>query len=120
MIDTQEQLVDRFYRLLFQELHNTIPHFSKPIHIYSKGDMLRGFQVRKTMNGWQLDISRGIDYGASALGFKADGSRRSPRGKLERLNFKVLENAIRKVQRLIGANNLGLEVYMNGKRIVIV
>lgn len=98
--DTLQTTIDRFYTLLHWQLAAQLPR-PGGIHIYSKGSLITGFVSSKTADGWSLTISNGIDYGAYALGFDDDGTRRTPRGELESLNFQILEQAVREVAKII-------------------
>lgn len=98
--DTIQTAIDRFYTLLHWQLAAQLPR-PGGVHIYSKGAMIAGYVSRKTADGWVITISDGIDYGSLALGFNDDGSKRTPRGPLEALNFKIVENAIRDVAKVV-------------------
>ena len=98
--DTIQTAIDRFYTLLHWQLAAQLPR-PGGIHIYSKGALIAGFTSKKTSDGWIITISDGIDYGSYALGFNDDGSKRSPRGPLEANNFKIVENAIREISKII-------------------
>ena len=103
--DTPQTAVDRFYTLLHWQLAAQLPR-PGGIHKYSKGGLIKGFSSNRSTdsNGnvtWRLTISNGIDYGAFALGFNADGSRRSPRGELEARNFKIIDTTVKSVAKII-------------------
>lgn len=99
--DNIQTTLDRFYQLLHWQLAAQLPR-PGGIHIYSHGGLIAGFSSRKTSDGgWHIVISDGIDYGAMALGFNDDNTRRSPRGPLESMNFQIVENALREVAKLV-------------------
>lgn len=102
--DTPEVLLERYYTLLHWQLAGQLPR-PGGIHIYSTGALYKGFTtVVTTCNGkkaYLIEISRGIDYGASAMGFKDDGTRRTPRGPLERINFQTIGKTTSSVARVL-------------------
>lgn len=103
--DSKQTLVDRYQTLLYSQLSAQLPR-PGGIHKYSHGALIAGFNSTRTVNGngdvtWIITISNGIDYGAAAMGFKDSGGRRSPRGPLERINFKTIDNCTRAVARVI-------------------
>lgn len=110
-----ETTVDRFYTLLAYQLMAQMPR-PGGIHIYSTGNMLANFSTSKTADGWIIEISKGVDYSGYAMGYEPDGSKRSPRGPLEMINFKTIDNCIRDVSKLISSQGLG-GVYVNDSRI---
>lgn len=93
--DNDQTLVDRFFFLLNSQLQAQLPR-PGGIHRYSHGGLISGVQVNRTTDSkgnvkWKITISKGIDYGQYAMGFKDDGSKRTPRGALERINFSTIE-----------------------------
>lgn len=98
--DTIQTAIDTFYTLLHWQLAAQLPRPGGD-HIYSKGALLAGFTSRKTADGWVISISDGIDYGSYALGFDDNGAKRIPRGDLEISNFKIVENAIREISKIV-------------------
>jgi len=98
--DTIQTAIDRLYTLLHWQLAAQLPR-PGGVHIYSKGALIAGFTSRKTADGWMISISDGIDYGSLALGYEDDGSRRTPRGQLEALNFQIVETCIRDVAKVV-------------------
>lgn len=98
--DTIQTTLDRFYTLLHWQLAAQLPR-PGGIHIYSKGALIAGFNSKKKSDGWLISISDGIDYGSYALGFNDDGSKRTPRGPLEAINFQIVEKAIESISKII-------------------
>lgn len=103
--DNIQTIVDRFHFLLNMQLQAQLPR-PGGIHIYSTGALLAGFQsVRETDEKgnvrWKIVISQGIDYGAYALGFKDDGSKRTPRGPREKINFQTIKKCCEQVAKII-------------------
>lgn len=98
--DTTQTAIDRFYTLLHWQLAAQLPRPGGS-HIYSHGGLISGFETQKIKNGWMLSISKGIDYSAYVLGFKDSGQRRTPRGSLETLNFRIIDNTIRSVSSVV-------------------
>lgn len=102
--DSKETILDRFYTLLHWQLAAQLPR-PGGIHIYSHGALYRGFTTTITQaNGqkaYHMEISRGIKYGAYAMGFDDSGARRTPRGPLEQINFQTIDNTIKSVANVI-------------------
>lgn len=102
--DTKETILDRYYTLLHCQLAAQLPR-PGGIHKYSKGNLYNGFTTSiKSINGtraYQITISKGISYGAYAMGFKDDGTRRIARGPLERINFKTIDSATLGIAKII-------------------
>lgn len=98
--DNLETAINRYYVLLHWQLAAQLPR-PGGAHIYSHGGLISGFTTRREGNGWVLTISNGIDYGSYAMGFRDDGTRRTPRGDLERLNFSTIDKTIENVSRLV-------------------
>lgn len=103
--DNIQTIVDRFQFLLNMQLQAQLPR-PGGFHIYSKGALLAGFHsVREVDNAgnvkWRLVISSGIDYGAYAMGFKDDGSKRTPRGPRERINFETIRICCEQVAKIV-------------------
>ena len=48
-----------------------------------------------------MEISKGIDYGAYVMGFTDSGTRRNPRGPLEKINFQTIEKVTKSVAQVI-------------------
>lgn len=101
--DSDETLLDRFYTKLHWQLAAQLPR-PGGVHIYSRGALYAGFHSSKFVdtNGnvaWRITISDGISYGASAMGFKEDGTRRKPRGRLEKINFKIIDNCCQSIAK---------------------
>lgn len=99
VIDTTQTAIDRFYTLLHWQLAAQLPR-PGGVHKYSHGGLISGFTSKRVQGGWLITISNGINYGTYALGFKDDGTRRTARGELETLNFKIIEWAIMNTARL--------------------
>lgn len=104
-IDSKQTTIDRFQTLLHWQLAAQLPR-PGGIHKYSHGALFKGYASTRQVdaNGevsWKITISEGINYGAFAMGFKSDGTRRSPRGELEKINFKTIDNCIQSVAKLI-------------------
>lgn len=97
--DNLKTAIDRYYTLLHWQLAAQLPRPGGN-HIYSHGGLIAGFQTKRVDGGWLLTISNGIDYGAYALGYRDDGTRRSPRGPLEALNFRIIDKAIQNTSRI--------------------
>ena len=103
--DSKNTILDRYYTLLHWQLMAQLPR-PGGIHIYSHGALLRGYTSERSVDEkgnavWKISISNGIDYGASAMGFKEGGGRRSPRGYLERINFKTIDNCTRSIAKIV-------------------
>lgn len=103
--DSNQTTLDRFYTLLHWQLMAQLPR-PGGIHIYSHGALIRGYTSERSVDSlgnaiWKISISNGIDYGASAMGFKETGGRRSPRGSLERINFKTIDNCTKSVAQIV-------------------
>ncbi|MGM9969790.1 MAG: hypothetical protein ACI35S_05275 [Anaeroplasma sp.] len=104
-MDSKQTTVDRFQTVLHWQLAAQLP-IPGGIHKYSHGALFAGYSSTRQVdaNGevlWTITISRGIDYGAAAMGYKKDGTRRSPRGELEKINFKTIDNCIQSVAKQI-------------------
>lgn len=56
---------------------------------------------------WILTIGYGLEYSAYAMGYKADGSKRTARGPLEALNFQTVDNCMKHTARLVAVPNFG-------------
>lgn len=94
-MDNEQTIIDRFCFLLQAQLQAQLPR-PGGIHKYSHGGLIAGFNAKRSVdaNGnasWTLTISQGINYGQYAMGFKDDGTKRTPRGPLERINFETIE-----------------------------
>lgn len=115
MDESMETTVDRFYTLLTYQLMAQMP---KPggIHKYSTGNMLANFSTSKTSDGWIIEISKGVSYSGYAMGYDDSGSKRSPRGPLESINFQTIENCIKEVSTIVSSQGLG-GVFLNDNRI---
>lgn len=101
--DSKETIVDRFHTQLHWQLAAQLPRPGGR-HIYSHGALYAGFHSDRFIdqNGnvaWKITISDGITYGAAAMGFNEDGTRRKPRGDLERINFKTIDNCTQSVAK---------------------
>ena len=99
--DSLHTTAERFYTLLFWQLRAQMPR-PGGLHKYSHGAMIRGFRGLITSEGYQMTMSEGVSYSHLAMGYKADGSKRSPRGDLEKINFQTIEKCINEVARIIG------------------
>ena len=93
--DNNHTIIDRFYFLLNAQLQAQLPR-PGGIHKYSHGGLIAGYQTSRSVdsNGnvtWKITISKGINYGSYAMGFKDDGTKRTPRGPLEKINFSTIE-----------------------------
>ncbi len=102
--DNKATVLDRFYTLLHWQLSAQLPR-PGGIHKYSHGALFRGFETTiTTANGnraYKMTISKGIKYGADAMGFKADGTKKTPRGPLERINFQTIRITTTSVAKLL-------------------
>ena len=98
--DNLETIINRYYTLLHWQLAAQLPR-PGGVHRYSHGGLIAGFTTRREGNGWVLTISDGINYGSYAMGYRDDGTRRNPRGDLERMNFQIIDKAIENVSRII-------------------
>ncbi|MBO5711894.1 MAG: hypothetical protein J6R47_03560 [Acholeplasmatales bacterium] len=103
--ESLKTLAERFSTLLYHQLRAQMPR-PGGIHKYSKGGMLRGFTMKPTETGYHIVMSNDIPYSHLAMGFNADGSRRSPRGNLESINFQTIDNCLRQIGNYVakGAN----------------
>ena len=109
--DSLQTLANRFSVLLYHQLRAQMPR-PGGIHKYSKGAMLKGFVFAPTSTGYELIMSQNVDYSHLAMGFNPDGSKRSPRGNLERINFKTIENCIQQIAKNV-ASGVGGSVVFN-------
>lgn len=103
--DSKQTIADRFYTLLHMQLMAQLPRPGGR-HIYSHGALLKGYTTQRTVdiNGnvcWKITISNGIEYGAAAMGFNNSGGRRKPRGPLERINFKTIDNCTQSIAKIV-------------------
>ena len=105
---------ERFYTLLHYQLEAQMPR-PGGIHIYSHGAMIENFKTARTSDGWILEMSKGVDYSGYAMGYKDDGSKRSPRGPLERINFQTIESCIKQIAAIVSSDIGG--VWVNANRI---
>ena len=108
--ESLKTLAERFSTLLFHQLQAQMPR-PGGIHKYSKGGMLKGFTMQPTNTGYLLIMSAGVDYSHLAMGFNPDGSRRSPRGHLERINFQTIEKCIRQISNYVASGVNGSVVF---------
>ena len=92
--------VERFSTLLFFQLQAQLPR-PGGIHKYSKGKLLRNYKMYKIEDGYEIVISENTPYARFAMGYKVDCSKRQPRGPLERINFKTVDNCIQSVSNLV-------------------
>lgn len=92
--------IERFSTLLFYQIQAQLPR-PGGIHIYSKGKLLRGYQMHRIIGGYKIIISKHVPYARYAMGYKDDGSKRHPRGELEKINFKTVDNCIKSVSELV-------------------
>lgn len=103
--DSSQTIVDRFFFLLNAQLQAQLPR-PGGIHKYSHGGLIAGYQVSRSVDGkgnvkWKITISKGIDYGQYAMGFKDNGSKRTSRGPLERINFATIEKCCISVAKVL-------------------
>ena len=102
--DSQDTILERFYTLLHWQLAAQLPR-PGGIHKYSHGALYKGFTTTITQaNGnkaYLLEISKGIKYGAYAMGYTDSGARRTPRGPLEQINFQTIDNVTKSVANVI-------------------
>ncbi len=115
MDESESTLVERFYTLLTYQLMAQMPR-PGGIHKYSTGRMLANFKTIATPYGWIIEISAGVEYSSYAMGYKKDGSKRSPRGPLEKINFQTIEKCIKEISSIIASQDLG-GVFVNGNKI---
>lgn len=103
--DNIQTIVDRFYFLLNSQLQAQLPRPGGD-HIYSHGGLISGFTSSREVDEkgnveWKITISNGIDYGAFAMGFNRDGSKRQPRGPLEKINFETIKKCCEQVAKIV-------------------
>lgn len=102
--DSKETILERYYTLLHWQLAAQLPR-PGGIHIYSHGALYKGFTTTVTQaNGskaYLIEISKGINYGAYAMGFDDSGARRIARGPLEKINFSTIDNVTKSVAQAI-------------------
>lgn len=103
--DNIQTIVDRFQFLLNMQLQAQLPR-PGGFHIYSHGALLAGFQSVREVDSagnvkWKLVISNNIDYGAYAMGFKDDGSKRTPRGPREKINFETIRQCCEQIAKIV-------------------
>lgn len=98
--------VERFHTLLFYQLYAQLPR-PGGIHKYSKGALIRGFNTKKLTDGYLITISENVPYARYAMGYTESNSKRQPRGDLERINFKTIENCIKQVSDIVAKSSGG-------------
>lgn len=98
MDEDMKTTVDRMYIKLHYMLSAQMPR--PGLHRYSTGAMYSNFVTRRLQNGWQMEMSQGITYSQYAMGYKDDGSRRTPRGELERINFRTIDHCIKEIMNM--------------------
>ncbi len=92
--------VDRFFALLNWQLMAQMPR-PGGIHKYSKGNMLNHYVTRKTATGYQIIMSEGVSYSQYAMGYDDSGAKRTPRGPLETINFRTVEQCLEYTRKAI-------------------
>lgn len=99
----QTQYNIMLFRTVIKLTHMLKAQMPRPnsIHKYSTGRMYANFTISKTKTGYKLVLSEGVPYSHYALGFKDDGSQRTARGPLERLNFKTIPKCINTILKMI-------------------
>lgn len=103
--DDLRTLSERFANLLFYGLANQMPR-PNGVHKYSKGNMLRNLRLKKHKNSYEVVISEGVFYSHYAMGFSDSGARRQPRGRLERMNFGVIDKVINNIANIVAGGNV--------------
>lgn len=98
--------VERFHTLLFYQLYAQLPR-PGGIHKYSKGALIRGFKSEKLTDGYLITISENVPYARYAMGYNDSGGKRQPRGQLEKINFKTIENCINQVSNIVAKSTGG-------------
>ncbi len=106
------EAAERFATLLFHQLLETIPRPGTNQHKYSHGATFDKLRIYITNNGFRLVLSEGVDYSTYEFGYREDGSRRTPRGKREAYNFKIVERCIRKVANIMASHTGGRVIYL--------
>lgn len=102
--DSLRVLTERFATLLYYSLASQMPRPSG-VHKYSKGGMLRGFQMKKAPRGFEIIMSNGVSYSHYAMGFNDSGAKRTPRGDLERINFATIDKVINHLANIMTGGN---------------
>lgn len=105
--ESLETIEQRFCVLLFYQLATSMPRPGAN-HIYSKGKMYSNFKMDKTANGHKFVMSSGVKYSHYAMGFRDDGSKRTPRGQLEAYNFQTIERCINEIAQITARGNEGM------------
>ena len=108
--DSLQIAAERFSNLLFHQLKAQMPRPGGR-HKYSSGNMFANFKLYRTNRGYLLVMSEGVNYSHYAMGYKPDGSKRNPRGPLERKNFNTIENCIRSIARNVASTVGGSVIY---------
>lgn len=98
--------VERFHTLLFYQLDAQLPRPGGD-HKYSKGALIRGFKSEKLIDGYLITISENVPYARYAMGYNDSGGKRTPRKKLEKINFKTIENCINEISNIIAKSTGG-------------
>lgn len=102
--DSNKTILDRYYTLLHWQLSAQLPR-PGGIHKYSHGGLISGFTTQiTTANGqraYLMEISKGIKYGAYAMGYTESGGKRNPRGPLEKINFQTISNTTSTVAKTL-------------------
>lgn len=109
--DTQSTIAERFATLLFHQLLAAIPRPGTDFHKYSHGATFDGLRMYLTNNGFRLVLSEGVDYSTFEFGYREDGSRRSPRGKREIYNFKIVDRCVKSVANIMASSTGGQVIY---------
>lgn len=98
--------VERLHTLLFYQLDAQLPR-PGDIHKYSKGALIRGFKSEKLNDGYLITISENVPYARFAMGYNEAGRKMQPRGKLEKINFKTIENCINQISNIVAKSTGG-------------
>lgn len=98
--DSSKTISYRFYYLLAYQLMAQMPR-PGGIHKYSKGGMLAGFRMYTTATGYQIVMSEGVQYSTYAMGYDKSGTKRNPRGPLEKINFQTIEKCVKSVASIV-------------------
>lgn len=104
-MDNEQTIVDRFCFLFQAQLQAQLPR-PGGIHKYSHGGLIAGFNAKRSVDEqgnvcWKLTISKGINYGQYAMGFKNDGTKRTARGPLEKINFATIEKCAVSIAKVL-------------------
>jgi len=112
-------MAERFYKLLYWQIAGQMPR-PGGAHRYSKGGLIAGYKALSGAladgTGFQMVFGgQTAPYGRYAMGYKDDGTKRTPRGELEKINFRTIDNCMRSVSKVF--KNFEGGVYLDGNQL---